>query len=194
MTPSDVVALAKEKEIKIVDFKFMDLPGMWQHFSIPATELEEDMFDEGLGFDGSSIRGFQAINESDMLLFPDPASAIVDPVCQIPTLSIICNIKDPITLESYTRDVRHIAQKAEAYLISTGIADTATGAPKPNSSYLATSVMAKITIQATILSIRQREAGIPAPMRDQTSAINPATRKGISPCRPRIQCRTFDPR
>ena len=130
MTPSDVVALAKEKEVKIVDFKFMDLPGMWQHFSIPATELEEDMFDDGLGFDGSSIRGFQAINESDMLLFPDPATAIVDPVCKIPTLSIICNIKDPITLESYTRDVRHIAQKAEAHLISTGIADTSYWGPE----------------------------------------------------------------
>ena len=130
MTPSDVVALAKEKKVKIVDFKFMDLPGMWQHFSIPATELKEDMFEEGLGFDGSSIRGFQAINESDMLLFPDPATAIVDPVCGIPTLSIICNIKDPITLESYTRDVRHIAQKAEAYLISTGIADTSYWGPE----------------------------------------------------------------
>ena len=130
MTPSDVVALAKEEGVKIVDFKFMDLPGMWQHFSIPATELEEDMFDEGLGFDGSSIRGFQAINESDMLLFPDAATAIVDPVCKIPTLSIICNIKDPITLESYTRDVRHIAQKAEAYLISTGIADTSYWGPE----------------------------------------------------------------
>ena len=130
MTPSDVVALAKEKEVKIVDFKFMDLPGMWQHFSIPATELKEDMFDDGLGFDGSSIRGFQAINESDMLLFPDPATAIVDPVCGIPTLSIICNIKDPITLESYTRDVRYIAQKAEAYLISTGIADTSYWGPE----------------------------------------------------------------
>lgn len=130
MTPSDVVALAKEKGVQIVDFKFMDLPGMWQHFSIPATELEEDMFDEGLGFDGSSIRGFQAINESDMLLFPDPDTAIVDPVCKIPTLSIICNIKDPITLESYTRDVRHIAQKAEAYLISTGIADTSYWGPE----------------------------------------------------------------
>ena len=130
MAPSDVVALAKEKKVKIVDFKFMDLPGMWQHFSIPATELKEDMFEEGLGFDGSSIRGFQAINESDMLLFPDPATAIVDPVCGIPTLSIICNIKDPITLESYTRDVRHIAQKAEAYLISTGIADTSYWGPE----------------------------------------------------------------
>ena len=130
MTPSDVVALAKEKDVKIVDFKFMDLPGMWQHFSIPASELEVDMFDEGLGFDGSSIRGFQAINESDMLLFPDPTTAIVDPACKIPTLSIICNIKDPITLENYTRDVRHIAQKAEAYLISTGIADTSYWGPE----------------------------------------------------------------
>ena len=130
MTPSEVVELAKEKGVKIVDFKFTDLPGMWQHFSIPATELKEDMFDDGLGFDGSSIRGFQAINESDMLLFPDPATAIVDPVCGIPTLSIICNIKDPITLESYTRDVRHIAQKAEDYLISTGIADTSYWGPE----------------------------------------------------------------
>ena len=130
MTPSEVVAFAKEKEVKIVDFKFTDLPGMWQHFSTPASELEEDMFEEGLGFDGSSIRGFQAINESDMLLFPDPATAIVDPVCKIPTLSLICNIKDPITLESYSRDVRHIAQKAEAYVISTGIADTTYWGPE----------------------------------------------------------------
>lgn len=130
MTPSDVIALAKEKEIKIVDVKFMDLPGMWQHFSIPASELSEDKFEEGMGFDGSSIRGFQAINESDMLLFPDPATAIIDPVCKIPTLSITCNIKDPITLESYTRDVRHIAQKAEAYLVSTGIGDTSYWGPE----------------------------------------------------------------
>ena len=129
-TPSEVVKLANDEKVQIVDFKFMDLPGMWQHFSIPATELEEDMFDEGLGFDGSSIRGFQAINESDMLLFPDPETAIVDPVCKIRTLSIICNIKDPITLESYTRDVRHIAQKAENYLKSTGIADTSYWGPE----------------------------------------------------------------
>ena len=130
MTPSEVVAFAKEKEVKIVDFKFTDLPGLWHHFSIPATELEEDLFEDGLGFDGSSIRGFQAINESDMLLFPDPDTAIVDPVCKIPTLSLIGNIKDPITLESYNRDVRHIAQKAEAYLKSTGIADTSYWGPE----------------------------------------------------------------
>ena len=130
MTPSEVLALAKENELKIVDFKFTDLPGMWQHFSIMVGELTEDLFEEGIGFDGSSIRGFQAINESDMLLFPDPATARIDPVCKIPTLSITCNIKDPITLENYTRDVRHIAQKAEAYLESTGIADTSYWGPE----------------------------------------------------------------
>ncbi|MDE0482027.1 MAG: type I glutamate--ammonia ligase [Candidatus Poribacteria bacterium] len=130
MTPSEVVALAKENNIKIVDLKFMDLPGMWQHFSIMVDELSEDLFEEGIGFDGSSIRGFQAINESDMLLFPDPSTALVDPVCQVPTLSITCNIKDPITLENYTRDVRHIAQKAEAYLQSTGIADISYWGPE----------------------------------------------------------------
>ncbi len=130
MTPSEVVALAKENNVKIVDLKFMDLPGMWQHFSIMVGELSGDLFTEGIGFDGSSIRGFQAINESDMLLFPDPSTALIDPVCQIPTLSITCNIKDPITLENYTRDVRHIAQKAEAYLQSTGIADISFWGPE----------------------------------------------------------------
>ena len=130
MTPSEVVALAKENNVKIVDLKFTDLPGMWQHFSLMAGELSEDIFEEGCGFDGSSIRGFQAINESDMLLFPDPTTAIIDPVCKVPTLSITCNIKDPITLESYTRDVRYIAQKAEAYLQSTGIADISYWGPE----------------------------------------------------------------
>ena len=130
MTPSEVVALAKDNDIKIVDLKFTDLPGMWQHFSMMAEELTEDLFEEGCGFDGSSIRGFQAINESDMLLFPDPTTAIIDPVCKVPTLSMTCNIKDPITLENYTRDVRHIAQKAEAYLQSTGIADISYWGPE----------------------------------------------------------------
>ena len=130
MTPSEVIQLAKEKEIQIVDLKFTDLPGMWQHFSVPVSELTEDLFEEGSGFDGSSIRGFQAIDESDMLLFPDPTTAIVDPVCKIPTLSLICNIKDPITLENYPRDVRYITQKAEEYLKSTGIADTSYWGPE----------------------------------------------------------------
>ena len=130
MTPSEVVALAKANDIKIVDLKFMDLPGMWQHLTILPGKVDESLFEDGIGFDGSSIRGFQAINESDMLLFPDPATAMIDPVCKVPTLSIACNIKDPITLENYTRDVRHIAQKAEAYLQSTGIADISYWGPE----------------------------------------------------------------
>src|ERR671930_850009 len=130
--PSPGAALAKIEETgaKLVDFKFIDLPGLWQHFSIPASELTEELFAEGIGFDGSSIRGFQKIHESDMLLVPDPSTAIVDPACEVPTLSLICNVFQPGTMEPYTRDPRYVAQKAEAYLPSTGIADTAYFGPE----------------------------------------------------------------
>jgi len=117
-----VLDTIKQKNIQVVDVKFTDLPGTWQHFSIPANTLDEDMVAEGLGFDGSSIRGFQAINESDMLLMPDVSTAFVDPVLAVPTLSIVCDVYDPITLEPYSRDPRHIAFKAEEYLKSSGIA------------------------------------------------------------------------
>jgi glutamine synthetase len=130
MKPKDVLAFAKENKTEIVDLKFVDLPGLWQHFSITTSELNEDLFANGIGFDGSSIRGFQAINESDMLLFPDPNTAMMDPFTELPTLSLICNIKDPITGQSYTRDPRFVAQKAEKYLQSTGIADTSYWGPE----------------------------------------------------------------
>ena len=130
MTVQDVIEFAKAKNIQFVDLKFTDLPGMFQHFSIPVKELTEDLFEDGSGFDGSSIRGFQDIHESDMLLIPDPATAIIDPACKIPTMSMICNIKDPVTLESYSRDVRYIAQKAVNYLSDTGIGDTAYFGPE----------------------------------------------------------------
>src|SRR4029453_2707781 len=123
-TVGDVVALIKRHEIQIVDLKFTDLPGLWQHFSITLPEIHEGLFNEGIGFDGSSIRGFQEIHESDMLLKPDPATAFVDPICEVPTLSIICDVFDPVLGESYTRDPRFVAQKAENYLKSTGIANT----------------------------------------------------------------------
>ena len=129
-SPKEVLEFAKQQGVKIVDFKFVDLPGTWQHFSAVITELSEATFAEGVGFDGSSIRGFQAIHESDMLLMPDPTTAIVDPVCQVPTLSLTCNVLDPLTHEPYSRDPRHIAQKAEAYLRSTGIADTSFWGPE----------------------------------------------------------------
>jgi glutamine synthetase len=109
----------------------MDLLGTWQHFSVPTSELEESLFEEGLGFDGSSIRGWQAINASDMLVIPDPTTAVMDPFMNVPTLSVLCNIVDPITKEKYSRDPRNVAQKAEAYLKSTGIGDTAFFGPEP---------------------------------------------------------------
>ncbi|MFM8379280.1 MAG: type I glutamate--ammonia ligase [Planctomycetia bacterium] len=124
MKPREVLAMCREKEVKAVDLRFTDFLGAWQHFTIPVGKLEEDTFDDGLGFDGSSIRGWQAINESDMLLVPVPDTAVVDPFATIPTLSIICNVQDPITREDYSRDPRNVARKAVNYLKSTGIADT----------------------------------------------------------------------
>jgi len=129
-TPATVLELARQAGVQVVDVRFIDLPGTWQHFTVPLGEFEESTFSEGMGFDGSSIRGFQAINESDMLLIPDPESATIDPVLRVPTMFLICNVIDPITREPYTRDPRHIAQKAEAYLRRTGIADIAYFGPE----------------------------------------------------------------
>ncbi len=127
-TPQDVVKTAQE--VQIVDLRFTDLPGVWQHFSIPARNLTEELFEEGIGFDGSSIRGFKEIHESDMLLMLDPSTAFVDPVLEVPTLAIICDVYDPVTRQPYTRDPRYIARKAEAYLRQTGIADVSYWGPE----------------------------------------------------------------
>src|SRR5213596_3727016 len=129
-SPADVVRKAKEAGVQVVDLRFTDLPGTWQHFSIPLKELTEDLFAEGIGFDGSSIRGFQAINESDMLLVPDPNSAFADPCLEVPTLSLTCDVVDPVTLQRYTRDPRYVAQKAEQYLVKTGVATTSYYGPE----------------------------------------------------------------
>ena len=129
-TPAEVVRLAQDEGIEIVDFRFCDLPGLMQHFSVPVGQLTEEAFEEGYGFDGSSIRGFQEIQESDMILMPDPTTAVVDPFRQHPTLNINCFVQDPVTGESYTRDPRYVAKKAEDYLGSTGIADTAYFGPE----------------------------------------------------------------
>ena len=130
-TPEDVQKIAAEGGAQVVDFKFIDLPGVWQHFSIPVEDLEPDLFADGLGFDGSSVRGFQQIQESDMLLMPDPDTAYMDPMREAPTLSIICNVEDPLTRQPYSRDPRHIARKAEAFLESSGIANTSYWGPEP---------------------------------------------------------------
>ena len=130
MTPQEVLALCREKDVKAVDLRFMDFPGLWQHFTIPVNKLEEDLFEDGVGFDGSSIRGWQGIHESDMLVVPQADTAVMDPFSPLPTLILICNIQDPITREDYTRDPRNVARKAVNYLKSTGIADTAYFGPE----------------------------------------------------------------
>jgi len=129
-SPGDVLKLMKEQKIKAVDLRFMDFPGMQQHFTVPAHVIEADVFKDGLGFDGSSIRGWQAINESDMLVIPDPATAFVDPFTKDPTLVMVCNIQDPVSRADYTRDPRNIAKKALKYVQSLGIADMAYFGPE----------------------------------------------------------------
>ncbi len=130
MTPRDVLKFAKENNAEMVDYRFIDLPGIWHHFTTPISEMTEDIFEEGLGFDGSSIRGFQTIDKSDMILIPDPNTMVMDPFMEVPTLVLTCNVKDPVTLEMYTRDPRYVAQKAEAYLQASGLADVAYFGPE----------------------------------------------------------------
>jgi glutamine synthetase len=130
MKADEVIAYARERGVKMVDLKFIDLPGMWQHFTVPLSELTASVFEEGLNFDGSSIRGWRAINESDMTVVPDPKTAKIDPFMEVPTLSLICDVVHPDTHEPYERDPRQIAKKAVAYLQSTGLADTAYFGPE----------------------------------------------------------------
>src|SRR5437762_11249045 len=130
VTPTEVLALIREKEVRAVDLRFMDSPGLWQHFTIPAEALDKHVPEEGRGFDGSSIRGWQAINESDMLVLPVADTAFIDPFCKDRTLTLICNIQDPLTKEDYTRDPRNVARKAVNYMKSGLIADTAFFGPE----------------------------------------------------------------
>jgi glutamine synthetase len=129
-TASEVMEFATERGVEMVDLKFVDLPGTWQHMSLPLTTLDEGDFESGLGFDGSSIRGFQEIHESDMLLMPDPTTAFIDPYYTRATLSLTCSVADPVLGEPYGRDPRFVAQKAERHLVSSGIADVAYFGPE----------------------------------------------------------------
>ncbi len=130
-TPAEVLALVDSEGVEFVDFRFCDLPGIMQHVTIPASALNEGTFEDGHGFDGSSIRGFQEIQESDMILLPDPTTAYLDPFRSRSTLVLHCFVADPVTMESYSRDPRYIAKKAEEYMRSTGVADTAYFGPEP---------------------------------------------------------------
>jgi glutamine synthetase len=129
-SPEDLLKTIKDNKIEMIDLRFTDVPGLWQHFSVPPRALDHDSIVDGVGFDGSSIRGFQEIQESDMLVIPDPATAFLDPFTEAPTLVLICNIRDPVTGQSYSRDVRYVAQKAENYLTATGTGDTAYFGPE----------------------------------------------------------------
>jgi glutamine synthetase len=128
--PADVLGMAEGLGARMVDLKFTDVPGTWQHMTLSVSALDEDAFSDGLGFDGSSIRGFQQISESDMLLMPDPSTAKIDPFYSERTLSLICNVIDPITREAYSRDPRYVAQKAERHLAASGVADAAYFGPE----------------------------------------------------------------
>ena len=130
MTPQDVLKIVEEKGVQFVDLRFLDFPGLWQHLTVPVAELTLDSFTNGFGFDGSSVRGWQAINESDMVIIPVPSSAIIDPFCQHTTLSMICDIQDPLTRQRYSRDPRSVARKAADFMRSTGVADTAYFGPE----------------------------------------------------------------
>jgi glutamine synthetase len=129
-TVADVMSLARESGVLMVDLRFVDLPGQAQHFSIPVKELGENLFIDGIGFDGSSIRGFQHIHESDMLLMPDPKTAFVDPTLEVPTLAVMCDVVEPGSREPYSRDPRYIAKKAERFLVNSGIATTSYWGPE----------------------------------------------------------------
>ena len=129
-TTEDVLKTIKDEKVQMIDLRFTDLPGVWQHFSVPPSAATVDALDEGIGFDGSSIRGFQEIQESDMLVVPDPTTAFFDPFSPAKTLVLICNIRDPVTGQSYSRDARYIAQKAETHLTGTGQADTSYFGPE----------------------------------------------------------------
>lgn len=130
MTAPELLKVIEEKGIRLIDIRFCDFLGTWQHTTIPSHQFTEDFLDEGLGFDGSSIRGWQAVNNSDMLMIPDPSTAFIDPFMEVPTMVVICNIFDPMSKEPYSRDPRNIAKKGISYLKSTGIADTAYFGPE----------------------------------------------------------------
>ncbi|CAB1128631.1 glutamine synthetase [Candidatus Hydrogenisulfobacillus filiaventi] len=129
MTPADVLKMIRERQVEMVDLHVIDVPGTWQHVTVPVSEISEETFEQGVPFDGSSLRGFRGIEESDMLMIPDPATAALDPFAEVPTLSLVCDVTDPEHVP-YSRDPRQIAKKAEKYLAESGIADVSFWGPE----------------------------------------------------------------
>ena len=194
MSVKDVLEMAKKNKVEIVDFKFIDVPGLWQHFSIPATDLDADKFEQGLGFDGSSIRGFQWINESDMILIPDPDTAMMDPFTEHPTMSFVCNVLDAITRQPYSRDPRYITQKAEKYLNPPASPTPATGVPRSSFSSSTAFDSTRTTTKATIISTPAKGSGTPATPTVPISATRSVTKKVTFRSRPWTSTRICVPR
>ena len=172
-------------------------PGSGSTSRSPLSELTEELFEEGIGFDGSSIRGFQTIDESDMLLFPDADSAQMDPFTAVPTLVLICNVKDPVTGKPYTRDPRYIAQKAEAYVKKSGVADTIYIGPELEFFFFDDDPLRpELQLRLLLHRLRGRASGTPAGRArptGPTSATSPATSRATSRCRPWTSSRTSAP-
>ena len=189
MTPKEVLALCREKDVKAVDLRFMDFPGLWQHFTIPVDKLDEDVFEDGLGFDGSQhprLAGDQRERHARRARSPRRPSSIRS--APIPTLSMICNIQDPITREDYTRDPRNVARKAVNYMKSTGIADTAYFGPGVRVLHLRRRPLRPERARGLLLHRQRRRPVEPRPRREaRTSATSSATRKATSPVPPADQ-------
>ncbi len=184
MTPKQVLQMVKEKGAVVVDIKFMDLLGQWQHFTVPVSEFrDESVFEEGLGFDGSSIRGWQTIEASDMLVIPDPNTAVMEPFAKDPTLTILCNVADPITRTDYSRDPRNVARKAEAYLKSTGVGDTAYFGPEPE-FFIFNGVRYDTTAHSSYYYIESNEGIWDSGREGQNLGYKPRYKEGYFPVPP----------
>ncbi len=182
MDPKSALAYIEENDALFVDIRFTDLMGTWQHFSLPAGHFTEDAFEEGLAFDGSSIRGFQSINESDMLLIPDPNTLFMDPFTEVPTAVIVCNIEDPITRQPYAKDPRYTAVKAEQYLKSTGIGDTCFFGPEAE-FFVFDHLAFSIKPEHTLVKIRSQEAHWES-AEDDNPGFTIKPKGGYYPCAP----------
>ena len=191
--PKAVLDFAKKNNVQILDIRFTDIPGLQHHVSYSIGQLTEAVFEEGFGMDGSSIRGWAAIHESDMLLIPDATTYRLDPFTEIPTLMMIADVQDPVTKQRYDRDPRYIAKKSEMYLNSTGIADTIYFGPELEFFIFDSVRFDQRENLGFISSTPKKDAGTPA-ARKTTWAIVRATRKAISRCLPRITTRICVPK
>ena len=190
MTPNDVITFARDNEVEMVDFRFIDVPGTWQHFSAPIETLDEETFEEGLGFDGSSVRGFQTIDQSDMILIPDPLSAKIDPFTEAKTLILICNVKDPVTLEMYTRDPGTSPRKPKPTCSPSAWPTRPTSDRKPSFTSSTTFVSPRSRTPVSTGSTPVRAGGTRVATRDRISATRSLTSAVISPYHRWILSRT----